>query len=95
MAAAKKPAAKPATVPPKTTKAAPKPTELGISYSIGTKVNIKNYESVDVHISESEKYDVTGMSVADVEELWKKRYEALTQRLGDIVLLEKQEILGD
>jgi len=69
-------------------------TEMSVSYSIGTKVNIGNYESVDVHFSRSEKYDTTGLSKAAIDELWNVRYQALHDELGELVLTEKAEILG-
>jgi hypothetical protein len=96
---AAKPAAKkaPATVAPKTVKktVTPTPVELRISYSIGTKVNIGNFESVDFHLSESESYDVTGMTVSEVEAFWNEREEALHERLGDTLLKHKSEQLED
>ena len=72
----------------------PPQTELSVSYSIGTKVNIGNYESVDTHLSRSEKYDVTGLSPEEIDKLWHTRYQALHDDLGELILAEKNEILG-
>lgn len=79
---------------PKSAHKKPTPVEITVSYSIGTKVNIGNYENVDVHVAESEKYDVTGMSVAEIEEFWGERYQKLHDRLGDLIIAEKREVLG-
>lgn len=70
------------------------PTELSVSYSIGTKVNIGNYESADVHFSRSEKYDTTTLTKAAIDKLWHERYQALHDELGELILAEKSEILG-
>jgi hypothetical protein len=92
---------KPATdaTPPKprpraAAKKAVKQTELSVSYSIGTKVNIGNYESVDVHMSRSEKFDTTDMTAPEIDKLWHERYQELHNELGDLVISEKEEILG-
>lgn len=69
-------------------------TEISVSYSIGTKVNLGNYESADVHFSRSEKYDTTGMTKAAIDALWNLRYQELHDELGDLVLSERSEILG-
>lgn len=39
--------------------------ELRISYSAGMKVNIGNYQSVDVHFSESRSVDTTDVEAVD------------------------------
>jgi hypothetical protein len=91
--------APPTTPPPSPVKKTAQPkavpqTEMSVSYSIGTKVNIGNYESVDVHFSRSEKYDTTGLTKAAVDALWNVRYQELHDELGDLVLAEKAEIMG-
>jgi hypothetical protein len=83
-----------AATPPKPQPRAVSPTEINVSYSIGAKVNIGNYESVDVHFSRSEKYDTTGLTSEDIDKLWNERYQELHNDLGDLVLAEKAEILG-
>lgn len=51
-------------------------TEIRLSYSIGMKVNIGNYESVDVHISQSETHDV---SETEADPLRQERYLLLKE----------------
>lgn len=58
-----------------------KQTEARLSYSVGAKVNIGNYESVDVHLSESEAYDVTELSQEEISLLTENRYLALKDKL--------------
>lgn len=91
MATAKKTTVKAAAKPKPTSK--PPMVEMNVNYSIGTKVNIGNYESVDVHISETEKYNVEGFSQAEIDDFWGERYAALHERLGDLILREKDEVL--
>lgn len=72
----------------------PEQTELTVSYSIGTKVNLGNYESADVHLSETERWDVRGMSPLEIDQFATDRYLSLHSKLGERVIEEKNEMLG-
>lgn len=63
-------------------------TEVRVSYSVGVKANLGNYESADVHLSESESYSVEGMSEEEIETLKDERYEALRDKLTDRISAE-------
>lgn len=69
----------------------PRPTEMGVSYSVSVKSNIGNYESADAHISRSEKWNVDGLSSEDQEKLWKARYEYLKAELDKLIKKEYDE----
>lgn len=59
----------------------PKQTELNVSYSVGIKANIGNYESADNHYSRSEKWDVSDIEVDEIDALYQERFEALQAEL--------------
>ena len=56
-------------------------TEKSVSYSIGVKANIGNYQSVDAHWSESEKWDVSGLTPDEADALREERLSAIRPRL--------------
>lgn len=66
--------------------------EKKVSYSVGMKVNVGNYQSVDVHISESDTFDVSDLSPQEVDDMAVARYnylrgkldEALTQAVSEL-----------
>lgn len=47
----------------------PELLEVNVSYSVGLKVNLGNYESADFHLSESHRIDVSDMTVNSPEEI--------------------------
>lgn len=69
--------------------------EKRLSYSAGMKVNVGNYQSVDVHVSESETVDVSaGISDEDAELLVAERYAALKERVDDRLKESLAELKG-
>jgi len=53
--------------------------EHKISYSVGTKLNMGNYESADIHLSETETWEVQDNNEA--ETLSQERFGVLRERL--------------
>lgn len=75
---------------------APIQTELSVNYSAGTKVNIGNYESIDAHVSRSERYNVEGLSPEAIDQFYAERYEALQKEVGALVVSKRHQIMdGD
>lgn len=70
----------------------PKQTELSVSYSVGVKANIGNYESTDVHLSKSEKWDVADLNDEAIGELYTARLEAINVELSDVIESEYKAI---
>lgn len=68
-----------------TKKVAPTPIEIAVSYSAGVKCNLgeKSYESADYHISETHRFDVSGMDTEAVEEFATETYNALRERIDE------------
>ncbi len=64
-------------------KAVPKPVSVKVSYSLGLKVNLGNYESADFHVSETQEWDVTGISPAGVVEFADSTRAEIAVRLSD------------
>jgi len=60
-------------------KAVPTPTEMSVSFSFGTKINLGNYESADVHVSRSERWNVEGLSEEEICAHYDARYEVLQE----------------
>jgi hypothetical protein len=60
--------------------------ELSLSYSVGMKVNVGNYQSVDVHVSERRTFDVTADEVDSLsEQVYEELREKLDNRLTEAV----------
>lgn len=74
--------------------AEPKLIELKVSYSIGVKANLGNYESADAHVSRGETWDVTGMTEEDATKLFNDRQAAMHAELGLIIESEYADMLG-
>lgn len=72
----------------------PKLTELKVSYSVGVKANIGNYESADAHVSRGETWDVTGMTEEQATKLYNDRVAVLHTELGLIIESEYADMLG-
>jgi len=74
----------------------PAPTlkEVSVSYSYALKANLGQgtYESADVHISRSERFDVTGMTQEQADWLWNERYEALKGQVDPLVEAEYAQL---
>jgi hypothetical protein len=70
--------------------AEPKQTEVSISYSYGIKANMgqSTYESADIHVSRSERWDVTGMTPEEVALHWGRRFEAIQSEVDPLVEAE-------
>lgn len=58
-------------------------TTRRVSYSVGTKMNIGNYESADFHISESIEFDVTGETDEEIDALAEHHYDSLRERVDE------------
>lgn len=58
-------------------------TEIKVTYSVGIKVNLGNYESADFHLSEGHTLDVTGMSDEDIAAEADRVRVEIAKRLGD------------
>ena len=69
-------------------------TELSVNYSAGTKVNIGNYESMDVHVSRTERWNVEGFSPVEVDDFFTARYEKLQAEVAELVVAKRDAILG-
>lgn len=70
----------------------PKQTEVKISYSLGAKLNMGNYEMVDIHVSESETWSVEDLPPEEnVETLSRLRYEVLKERVSARVQADVDE----
>jgi hypothetical protein len=69
-------------------------TEIKVSYSVGYKKNMGNYQSADIHLSESETYDVSTLDADASEKLSEARYEALRVRLDTRLLEALEELTG-
>lgn len=59
---------------------------LRVSYSVGMKVNLGNYESCDLHLSEAHEYDTTGMSDKEIEDFRDETRSSIAQRLSDEIV---------
>jgi tRNA(Phe) wybutosine-synthesizing methylase Tyw3 len=58
-------------------------TELKLSYSVGMKVNVGNYQSVDVHLSEARTFDVTGEDADAIDNLSITVYNELREKIDN------------
>lgn len=67
-------------------------TELRVSYSVGFKANMGNYESADVHFSEAETYDVAALSPEEIAGLSDERNTALREKLDERVGVALKEL---
>jgi hypothetical protein len=79
---------------------APKPkqaklVQMGMSYSVGTKVNLGDFESADFRLSRDEKWDVTDLTPDQAKALYRERYETARTELGDAIEWERDEVLGN
>lgn len=61
-------------------------TEINVSYSVGLKVNLDNYESADFHLSESHRIDVSDMAQPDILHLAQVTRDTIAKRLGEEVV---------
>jgi len=66
--------------------------EIAINYNVGVKANLGNYESANVSVSKSERWNVEGMSEEEATKLWNERYEVLHKELGELIEVEYKEI---
>jgi hypothetical protein len=69
-------------------------TEIRVSYSVGFKKNMGNYQSADVHVSESETYDVSGLDTDTARTLSDERYEVLKERVDERLSFSLEELSG-
>jgi hypothetical protein len=70
----------------------PKITELRVTYSVGVKANIGNYESADAHLSRGETWQVEDLSLEDADTFYAGRMGAMRQELGRQVETEYKEL---
>lgn len=68
-------------------------TELVVNYSIGVKANLGNYESGDVHLSKTEKWNVEGLTQAQISALYEDRHLVLHDELGAKIEEEYEELI--
>lgn len=64
----------------------PKLREITVSYSVGMKANIGNYESADAHMSRTERWDVSGMTIEKAGDLYNARMHQIEQELGEQIV---------
>lgn len=57
------------------------PLEKRLSYSIGMKINVGNYQSVDVHLSESTAFSTEGLSQDDIDIETEQEYKVLREKV--------------
>lgn len=72
----------------------PKLTEMTVSYSVGVKANLGNYESADTHLSRTERWDVSGLTEDGASTFYNERYEALRRDLGRKAEREYRDMIG-
>ncbi len=70
----------------------PKQLELTVSYSLGVKANLGNYESGDAHISKTEKWDVSDLKDDEIVAFESARYVELHKLLGPRIEEEYREM---
>jgi hypothetical protein len=58
-------------------------TEVRVSYSVGAKINVGNYQNIDIHVSETETWNVESETQEAIDTLSQTRYNDLKQRLDD------------
>lgn len=73
-------------------KAEPKLVELGVSYSYSIKADMGRYENATCHITRSEKWDVTGLSLDDASALWRERHDAQKEEVDALVEAEYAQL---
>ncbi len=59
----------------------PKQTEARVSYSVGMKINVGNYQSVDIHFSEAETFNVEDLSDEQIAAFTDERRAGLQERI--------------
>lgn len=69
-----------------------KQTELSTSYSVGMKVNIGNYQSVDVHVSERRTFDVSALDSEEIESLSAGTHAELRDVLDERLTIAVAEV---
>lgn len=67
-------------------------TEKKVSYSVGMKVNIGNYQTVDLHVSESDTFSTAGLSPQEVDDLAVARYNYLREKLDQALTVAVSEL---
>lgn len=72
----------------------PKLTEISVSYSVGVKANLGNYESADVHLSRTERWNVEGLTADGATALYDARYGEIREELGARIEKEYAEMIG-
>lgn len=72
----------------------PKLQEITVNYSVGVKANLGNYESGDAHVSRTEKWDVSDLTIKKADEFYVERYMALRDELGPMIEHEYAELKG-
>lgn len=66
--------------------------EIKISYSVGCKVNLGNYENVDMFFSETETYGVEGLTDKQLQKFRDEKYGDMRIRLDEAMLKARNEI---
>ena len=72
-------------MPPKKEVPQPKLVEAVVSYSAGVKASIAKFENADLHVSQTERWNVEGLSEELVEAFVADRYEVLKERVDEKV----------
>lgn len=73
-------------------KTTPTPVDTNISFSFGCKVNLGNYESADVHMSMSERWNVEGFDEAAISQLRADRLVVLDAEVMEVVNTKHAEL---
>ena len=63
-----------------------------MSYSVGVKANIGNFESSDAHLSRTEKWNVKGWTPEEIDAWWLERYTKLKAELDELIMREYREM---
>lgn len=79
---------------PTAAKKQPKIVQIGVSYTVGFKANLGDFESADVRISRDEKWDVSDLTADEAKKLWNERFSSMKKEVGLLSQREYNEVMG-